>query len=106
MHPVVKGDLEIVEIKCERSAKLMKKQKETYNDLIWKGFPVRMVAVMRARARKVQKTRRDGLDTVSIAISGIEVTQRKQLKPCLSLAFSSLVCIGYSLQLTQATSLP
>jgi hypothetical protein len=43
--PVVKGDLEIVEIKCGRSAKLMKKQKETYNDLIWKGVPVRMVAV-------------------------------------------------------------
>jgi len=43
--PVVKGDLEIVEIKCGRSAKLMKKQKETYNDLIWKGVPVRMVEV-------------------------------------------------------------
>ena len=43
--PVVKGDLEIVEIKCGRSAKLMKKQKETYNDLIWKGVPVRMIAV-------------------------------------------------------------
>ena len=43
--PVVKGDLEIVEIKCGRSAKLMKKQKETYNDLIWKGIPVRMVEV-------------------------------------------------------------
>lgn len=42
---VVKGDLEIVEIKCGRSAKLMKKQKETYNDLIWKGVPVRMVEV-------------------------------------------------------------
>ena len=43
--PVVKGDLEIVEIKCGRSAKLMKKQKETYNSLIWKGVPIRMVAV-------------------------------------------------------------
>jgi len=43
--PVVKGDLEIVEIKCGRSAKLMRKQRVTYNDLIWKGVPVRMVAV-------------------------------------------------------------
>ncbi|MDH5793725.1 MAG: hypothetical protein OEZ18_04080 [Candidatus Bathyarchaeota archaeon] len=43
--PVVKGDLEIVEIKCGRRAKLMEKQKETYNDLIWKGIPVRMVEV-------------------------------------------------------------
>jgi len=43
--PVVKGDLEIVEIKCGRSAKLMKKQKETYNNLIWKGVPLRMVEV-------------------------------------------------------------
>jgi len=43
--PMVEGDLEIVEIKCGRSAKLMKKQKETYNDLIWKGVPVRMVEV-------------------------------------------------------------
>jgi hypothetical protein len=43
--PVVKGDLEIIEIKCGRSAKLMKKQKETYNDLIWKGVPIRLVEV-------------------------------------------------------------
>ena len=43
--PVVRGDLEIIEIKCGRSAKLMKKQKETYNDLIWKGIPIRIVEV-------------------------------------------------------------
>jgi len=43
--PVVKGDLEIVEIKCGRSAKLMKKQKETYDDLLWKGIAIRMVEV-------------------------------------------------------------
>ena len=43
--PVVDGDLEVVEIKCGRSAKLMRKQKETYNNLIGKGVPLRMVEV-------------------------------------------------------------
>jgi hypothetical protein len=43
--PVVDGDLEIVEIKCGRSAKLLDKQKETYNDLIAKGVPLRMIKV-------------------------------------------------------------
>ncbi len=43
--PVVEGDLEVVEIKCGRNAKLMKKQKETYNDLIEKGIPLRKVEV-------------------------------------------------------------
>ena len=44
-YPVVDGDMEVVEIKCGRNAKLMKKQKETYNDLVWKGVPLRMVKV-------------------------------------------------------------
>ncbi len=44
-YPVVDGELEVVEIKCGRNAKLMKKQKETYNDLVWKGVPLRMVEV-------------------------------------------------------------
>lgn len=43
--PVVEGDLEVVEIKCGRNAKLMSKQKETYNNLIAKGIPLRMVEV-------------------------------------------------------------
>ncbi len=42
---MVEGDLEVVEIKCGRNAKLMKKQKETYNDLIEKGIPLRKVEV-------------------------------------------------------------
>ena len=41
----VEGALEIVEVKCGRSAKLMEKQKETYSDLIEKGFPLRMISV-------------------------------------------------------------
>jgi len=43
--PLVDGDIEVVEIKCGRNAKLMKKQKETYNNLIGKGVPLRMVEV-------------------------------------------------------------
>lgn len=43
--PVVDGDFEVLEIKCGRHAKLMGKQKETYNNLIAKGVPVRMVKV-------------------------------------------------------------
>ncbi len=43
--PVVDGSLEIVEIKCGRTAKLMVKQKTTYNDLIARGFPLRMIRV-------------------------------------------------------------
>ena len=43
--PIVDGDLEVVEIKCGRQAKLMGKQKETYNNLIAKGIPLRMVRV-------------------------------------------------------------
>jgi len=43
--PVVDGDLEIVEVKCGRSARLLDKQKETYNDLIAKGVPLRMIKV-------------------------------------------------------------
>jgi len=44
--PIVEGELEIVEIKCGRQAKLMSKQKETYNDLIAKGVPLRMIKVI------------------------------------------------------------
>lgn len=43
--PTVGGDLEIVEIKCGRRAKLMDKQKETYNSLIAKSIPLRMIRV-------------------------------------------------------------
>ena len=43
--PVVNGELEIVEIKCGRSARLMNKQKETYNNLIAKHVPLRMIKV-------------------------------------------------------------
>lgn len=43
--PVVDGNLEVVEIKCGRKAKLMDKQKKTYNDLIAKGIPLRMINV-------------------------------------------------------------
>ena len=43
--PVVDGDLEVVEVKCGRSAKLLDKQKETYNDLISRGVPLRMIKV-------------------------------------------------------------
>ena len=43
--PTVEGDLEIVEIKCGRKAKLMNKQKETYNNLIAKDVPLRMIKV-------------------------------------------------------------
>jgi hypothetical protein len=42
---VVDGDLEVVEVKCGRSAKLLDKQKETYSDLIAKGVPLRMIKV-------------------------------------------------------------
>lgn len=44
-YPVVSGDMEIVEIKCGRKAKLVDKQKETYNKLIAKGVPLRMIKV-------------------------------------------------------------
>ncbi len=44
-YPVVSGDMEIVEIKCGRKAKLVDKQKETYNKLIAKGVPLRMINV-------------------------------------------------------------
>jgi len=43
--PTVEGDLEIVEVKCGQSARLIGKQKETYNDLIEKGVPLRMINV-------------------------------------------------------------
>ncbi|UCE44093.1 MAG: hypothetical protein JSV57_00945 [Candidatus Bathyarchaeota archaeon] len=43
--PTVEGDLEIVEIKCGRKAKLMGKQKEAYNALIAKDVPLRMIKV-------------------------------------------------------------
>ena len=43
--PFVEGDLEVLEIKCGRNAKLMDKQKETYNSLIAKGVPLRMIKV-------------------------------------------------------------
>lgn len=43
--PTVEGDLEIVEVKCGRSARLMEKQKGTYNDLIEKSIPVRVISV-------------------------------------------------------------
>jgi len=43
--PVVDGDIEVVEVKCGRSAKLLDKQKETYNDLIAKGVLLRMIKV-------------------------------------------------------------
>jgi hypothetical protein len=43
--PVVDGDLEIVEIKCGRNAKLNDKQKKAYNDLIAKSIPLRLVRV-------------------------------------------------------------
>lgn len=43
--PMVDGEIEVVEVKCGRSAKLLKRQKKTYNDLIAKGVPLRMVKV-------------------------------------------------------------
>ena len=43
--PVVDGHLEVVEIKCGRKAKLMDRQKKTYNDLIAKNIPLRMIKV-------------------------------------------------------------
>ncbi|UCH32124.1 MAG: hypothetical protein JSV05_01670 [Candidatus Bathyarchaeota archaeon] len=44
LRPVT-GDLEVIEIKCGRKAKLMNKQRETYNALIAKGIPLRMIKV-------------------------------------------------------------
>jgi hypothetical protein len=44
-RPTVDGDLEVVEIKCGRSARLMSKQKKTYSDLIAKGIPLRVIKV-------------------------------------------------------------
>ena len=43
--PIVEGDLEVVEIKCGRSAKLMSKQRIAYNNLIARGIPLRMIKV-------------------------------------------------------------
>ena len=43
--PTVEGDLEIIEIKCGRNAKLMDKQKRTYNDIIAKEIPLRLIKV-------------------------------------------------------------
>jgi hypothetical protein len=43
--PVVEGGVEVVEVKCGRSSKLMDKQKETYNDLIARGVPLRLLRV-------------------------------------------------------------
>jgi len=43
--PVVDGGLEVVEVKCGRTSKLMDKQKETYNDLIARGVPLRLLRV-------------------------------------------------------------
>lgn len=43
--PTVEGDLEVVEIKCGRNARLMDKQKETYNYLIAKDVPLRLIKV-------------------------------------------------------------
>ncbi len=43
--PMVEGDLEVVEIKCGRNARLMDKQKETYNCLIAKDVPLRLIKV-------------------------------------------------------------
>lgn len=43
--PMVEGDLEIIEIKCGRNAKLRDKQKETYNSLIAKNVPLRLIKV-------------------------------------------------------------
>lgn len=43
--PIVEGDLEVVEIKCGRNARLMDKQKETYNNLIAKAIPLRLIRV-------------------------------------------------------------
>jgi hypothetical protein len=43
--PVVDGELEVVEIKCGRQARLDGKQKETYNTLIAKSVFLRMIKV-------------------------------------------------------------
>jgi hypothetical protein len=43
--PVVDGGVEVVEVKCGRTSKLMDRQKETYNDLIAKGVPLRLLRV-------------------------------------------------------------
>ncbi len=43
--PVVGGGLEVVEVKCGRQARLNGKQKETYNTLIAKGVPLRLITV-------------------------------------------------------------
>lgn len=43
--PVIDGELEIVEIKCGRKAKLNDSQRKAYNDLIAKSIPLRMVRV-------------------------------------------------------------
>jgi len=43
--PVVEGDLEVVEIKSGRNARLVAKQKEAYNLLISRDVPIRIVRV-------------------------------------------------------------
>lgn len=43
--PIVEGDLEVIEIKCGHNAKLLDKQKKTYNDLIAKSVPLRLIKV-------------------------------------------------------------
>jgi hypothetical protein len=43
--PVVDGELEVVEVKCGRQARLSSKQKATYNTLIAKGVFLRMIQV-------------------------------------------------------------
>lgn len=43
--PMVRGDLEVVEIKCGRNAKLVTKQKKTYSTMIAKGYPLRVISV-------------------------------------------------------------
>lgn len=43
--PIVTGDLEVIEIKCGRNARLVSKQKETYNNLIASDVPLRLVKV-------------------------------------------------------------
>ena len=43
--PVVDGDIEIVEIKCGRNARLMDRQREAYNNLIAMNVPLRLIRV-------------------------------------------------------------
>jgi hypothetical protein len=43
--PVVEGNVEVVEIKCGRTATLMHKQQETYGELMGRGVPLRRIDV-------------------------------------------------------------